>query len=97
LLFGRVVAQLVAFGFRQDAEEGRIAVRYPMPEGKTPDEYGDTGEDGIEEVEGPYRSDADEVEESAFHAQVGERLMQTLEHSICALLLLWLVWHKFLA
>src|SRR5713226_8530951 len=73
LLFGRVVAQLVAFGVRQDAEEGRIAVRYPRPESKTPDEYGDTGEDRIEEVEGPHCADAYEVEECALHTQVSER------------------------
>ena len=38
---------VVAFGFCQDAEERRIAVRYPMAEGKTADEDGDTSEDGI--------------------------------------------------
>jgi hypothetical protein len=65
-----------------------------MPESKTPDEYGDTGEDGIEEIEGSHCSDADEVEKRAFHARVGERLVQALEHSICAMLLLWFVWHK---
>jgi hypothetical protein len=96
LLFGRVVAQLVAFGFLEDAEEGRIAVRDPMPESKTPDEYGDTGEDGIEEVEGPNCADAYEVEQRPFDAQVGERLVQALEDSICAMLLLWFVGHKFL-
>ena len=94
MLFGRVVAQLVPFGFREDAEEGRIAVRYPMPESKTPDEYGDTGEDGIEEVEGPHCADADEVEQRPFNAQIGERLVQALEDSICAMLLLCFVWHK---
>jgi hypothetical protein len=67
-----------------------------MPESKTSDEYGDTGEDGIEEVEGPDRADADEVEESAFHTQVGKRLVQALEYSICAMPLLWFVGHKFL-
>jgi len=95
LLFGRVVAQLVAFGFREDAEEGRIAVRYPMAEGKTAYEYGYTGEDGIEEVEGPYRADAYEVEQRPFNSQICERLVQTLEDSICAMLLLWFVGHKF--
>jgi hypothetical protein len=96
LLFGRVIAQLVAFGFREDAEEGRIAVRYPMPESKTPDEYSETGEDGIEEVEGPHCADAYEVEQRPFYAQVGEWLVQALEDSICAVLLLWFVGHKFL-
>jgi hypothetical protein len=63
LLLRGVVAQLVAFGLREDAEEGRIAVRYSMPESKTSDEYGDTGEDGIKEVEGPHCADAYEVEQ----------------------------------
>jgi hypothetical protein len=67
-----------------------------MPESKTPDEYGDTGEDGIEEVEGPHCADAYEVEERPLHAQIGERLVQALEDSICAMLLLWFVGHKFL-
>ena len=95
-MFGGVVAQLVAFGLREDAEEGWIAVRYPMAEGKTTDEYGDAGEDGIEEVEGADGAHTDEVEERPFNAQVGERLVQALEDSICAMLLLWFVWHKFL-
>jgi hypothetical protein len=67
-----------------------------MPESKTPDEYGDTGEDGIEEVEGADRAHTDEVEERPLNAQIGERLVQALEDSICAVLLLWLVGHKFL-
>ena len=67
-----------------------------MPESKTPDEYGDTGEDGIEEVEGPHCADADEVEKCALHAQVSERLVQTFEDSIRAMLLLRFVWHDSL-
>ncbi len=63
------------------------------PKAKTANEDGDTGEDGVEEIEGPHRADADEVEQCAFHAQVGERLMQALEDSICAVLLPWLLWH----
>src|SRR5258708_30933190 len=90
------IAQLVAFGFGEDAEECRIAVRYPMPESKTPDEYCDTGEYGIEEVEGPHCADAYEVEQRPFNSQIGERLVQTLEDSICALVRLWFVRHKFL-
>jgi hypothetical protein len=96
LLFGRVVAQLVAFGFGEDTEEGRIAVRYSMAESEAANEYGDTGEEGIEEVEGPHCADAYEVEQRPFDAQVGERLVQALEDSICAMFLLWFVGHKFL-
>jgi len=91
-----VVAQLVALGLCEDAEECRIAVRHPMAEGKAPYEYGDTCEDGIEEIEGPHRTDADEVEKRTLNAQVGERLMQALEDSICAMLLLWFVGHNVL-
>jgi hypothetical protein len=65
-----------------------------MAEGKAANEDGDTSEDGIEEIEGSHRSDADEVEQRPFHTQVGERLMQALEDSICTMLLLWFVWHK---
>jgi hypothetical protein len=58
-----------------------------MAEGKAANEDGDTGEDGIEKIKSPHRTDADEVEQRPFRAQVGERLMQALEDSICALLL----------
>jgi hypothetical protein len=64
-----------------------------MAEGKTPDEYGDAGEYGIEEVEGPHCADAYEVEQRAFDAQVSERLVQALEDSICAAFLLCFVGH----
>jgi hypothetical protein len=65
-----------------------------MAESKTANEYGDAGEYGIEEVEGPHCADAYEIEKSPFDAQVGERLMQALEHAICAMLLLRFIWHK---
>jgi hypothetical protein len=67
-----------------------------MAEGKTANENGDTGEDGIEEIEGPHCPDADEVEQRPFHAQISEWLMQALEDSICAMILLSFVWHKSL-
>jgi hypothetical protein len=66
-----------------------------MSEGETANENGDAGEDGIEEIEGPHRANTDEVEQRAFHAQVGKRLMEALEDSICAVLLS-LVCHKSL-
>jgi hypothetical protein len=68
-----------------------------MPEGETANEDGDARQDGIEEIEGPHRADADEVEQCAFHAQVGQRLMQALEDSICAVLLVCFAWHRRLA
>jgi hypothetical protein len=54
LLLGRVVAHLVAFGLCQNAEKRRIAVRYPMAETEAADEDGDTGEDGVEQIESPH-------------------------------------------
>jgi hypothetical protein len=67
-----------------------------MAEGEAADEDGDTCEDGIEEIESPHGTDTDEVEERALNAQIGERLVQTLEDSICAMLLLRFVCHKSL-
>ena len=78
-----VITQLVPFGLGQDAEECWIAVRYPMAEGKAANKDGDPGEDGIEEVERPNCADAYKVEQRPLDAQVGERLVQALENSIC--------------
>src|SRR5580704_9937120 len=94
LLFRSVIAQFVAFRLCEDAEKRRIAVRDPMTESKTANEHGDAGQDGVEEIEGSHRADADEVEQSALDAQVGERLMHALEDSICAMFLICAVWHK---
>src|SRR5207245_11739099 len=94
LLFGRVIAQLVALGLCQDAKKRWIAVCYPMTKGETADEDRDPSQNGIEEIEGSHRADADEVEQRALHAQVGKRLMQPLEDSICPMLLLCFVRHK---
>src|SRR5271168_403147 len=93
LLFRSVVAQFVAFRLCEDAEKRWIAVRYPMTESKTANEHGDAGQDGVKEIECSHRADADEVEQSALDAQVGERLMHALEDSISALLIC-VVWHK---
>jgi hypothetical protein len=64
-----------------------------MTKSESPDEDSNASQDGIEKIESSHGSNAHEVEERAFYAQVGERLMQALEHSICALLLLLFVWH----
>jgi hypothetical protein len=39
-----------------------------MAEGKAADEDGDTGEDGIEEIERPHCPYADEIEQRTFYA-----------------------------
>jgi hypothetical protein len=96
LVLRGVIAQLVPFGLCEDAKERRIAVRNPMAEAETANEDGDTGKDGIEEIEGPDRADADEVEQRAFHTQVCKGLMQALEDPIFALLPLCVVGHKSL-
>jgi hypothetical protein len=67
-----------------------------MAEGKAANEDGDTCEDGIEEVEGAHGAHADKVEKRSLNAQIGERLVQTLEDSICTVPLLWFVWHNSL-
>src|SRR5580704_5086129 len=97
LLFRSVVAQFVAFRLCEDAEKRRIAVRYPMTESEAPNENGDAGQDGVEEIESSHGADADEVEQSALDAKVGERLMHALEDSICALFRTCDIWHKGLA
>ena len=66
LLLCGVIPQLAAFGLCEDAEKCRIAVRDPMAEGKAANEDGDTGENGIEEVEGAHSADAFEVEQRPF-------------------------------
>jgi hypothetical protein len=53
-----------------------------MAECEAADEDGDAGEDAVEEVEGADCADADEVEQRALDAQVGEGLMQALEDPI---------------
>jgi hypothetical protein len=66
-----------------------------VSERETANENSDTCKDGIEEIEGPYRADAYEVEQRPFNSQICERLVQTLKDSICAMLLLWFIGHKF--
>jgi hypothetical protein len=96
LLLRGVITRLVEFGLCEDAKECRIAVGYPMAEGKTANENSHAREDRIKEIEGPHCANAYEVEQCPFHTQVGEWLVQALEDSICAMLLLWFVWHNSL-
>jgi hypothetical protein len=67
-----------------------------MAEGKAANEDSDTGENGVEQIEGADGAHANEVEERAFHSQVCEWLVQALKDSVRATLLLWFVWHSFL-
>src|SRR5277367_6043732 len=92
-LFRGVIACLVSFGLRQDAKKCRVARGHPMPEGKSTDEHSDPGQDGVEKIEGADCTDADQVKESAFNAQVGERLVQALEYFIRSLSICFYVCH----
>ena len=65
-----------------------------MTESKTTNEHGDAGQDGVEEIESSHGAYADEVEQSALDAKVGERFMHALKDSICALFRTCDVWHK---
>jgi hypothetical protein len=94
LLFRRVIAQLVSLGLRQDAKECRVAVCHPVTECKAADENGDAAKNAVEEIEGAHSANAYEIKQRALDAQVGEGLMQTLEDSICASILIALFWHK---
>ena len=54
------------------------------PKAKAADEDGETGKDGIEDVECAYGADTHEVEQRPFDAQIGEGLMQALEYPVGA-------------
>jgi hypothetical protein len=58
------------------------------------DENGDAAQNAVEKIEGAYSANTHEVEEGPLDAQVGERLMQALEDSICASVLIVLFRHK---
>jgi hypothetical protein len=65
-----------------------------MAENESTDEYRDSGENRVEEIECANRADTDEVKQRAFDAQVSEGLVQTLEDPVAALLGCDLTWHK---
>ena len=54
-----------------------------MAEGKSANENSDSGENAVEEVESSYGAHADEIKQRPLDAQIGKRLMQALEDSIC--------------
>jgi hypothetical protein len=65
-----------------------------VTECKAANENGNAAQNAVEEIEGAHSPHADEVKQRPLYAQVGERLMQTLEDSICASILIALLWHK---
>jgi len=82
LLLGSVVADFIALGFGQDAEERRVAICRPVPESRAADKNGHPGKKRIEEIEGSNTRDTNEVRQRALYTQISERLMQTLEDSV---------------
>jgi len=92
-LLSCVIPKFVALGLRQNSEERRVTVGDPMTECEATNEDGDTGKDGIEQIERAHSTYADEVEERPLNAQISERLVQTLENPICAAFLLRFVGH----
>ena len=62
-MFGCVIPEFVALGLRENSEERWITACDPMTECKAANEYGDAGQDGIEQIEGAHSAYADEVEE----------------------------------
>ena len=83
LLLRGVIAQFVAFGLCEDAEECGIAFRYPMAEGKAANEDGDARKDGIEEVEGAHCADAYEVEQRPLAVAMVIRISSSHDCSAC--------------
>ncbi len=54
-----------------------------MAEGKAANEYGDTGEDGIEEIEGPHCSDTNRVFKSLHKPLTYLGVERTLFYFVC--------------
>jgi hypothetical protein len=94
LLLGSVVANVVSLGLGEDAEKGRIAICNPVSKSKPADKDGESGKDGVKEIEGSDCGDANKVKQRAFYSQVGERFMQALEDSICSDSCHFMVCHK---
>ena len=65
-----------------------------MTECESADKDGDAAQNAVEQIEGTHSAHADEVEQRALDPHVGERLMQALEDSICASILVILFRHK---
>jgi hypothetical protein len=94
LLLASVVAGFIALGLSQDAKKRRVTICRPVPESKPTDKNGYSGKKRIEEIEGSNARDTNEVKQSALYTQISERLVQTLEDSICSTSCCFMVCHK---
>jgi hypothetical protein len=92
-----VVPQLVFVGPSKDAEKSWIAIGHPGAKEKPGNKDEDACYERVEEIEASHGTDADEKEESAFHPEISEGLMQASEYPIAARLLCHLPLHKLLA
>lgn len=52
-------------------EKGRVTVRDPMTESKPAQKDGESGQETIEEVEGPDSADADEIKQGTLRSHAG--------------------------
>src|SRR5580658_4872514 len=81
-LFGSIVAAFVTFGLGEDTEKGGVARCDPLAEGEASDEYGNTGDETVEKIEGANCADTDEIEEGALDAKICEGLVQAFEDPV---------------
>jgi hypothetical protein len=81
-VLGRVLAGLVSLRSGENLEECRIGIRHRVAEGESAEEDGDAGQQTIEEIEGAYRRDADEIEQRPLDAQVREGFVQALKDPV---------------
>jgi hypothetical protein len=63
-----VVPRTVPFGSGKNLEECRIGIRDPVTERESAKEYGNSGQQAVEEIEDPDRCDADKKEQGALNA-----------------------------
>jgi hypothetical protein len=77
-LLGRVVARFVPLRPGKYAEEGGIAVGHPVTEDVAAEEEDGSGYQAVEKIEGAHSANANEIEQGALDAKVGEELVQAL-------------------
>jgi hypothetical protein len=94
LLLGSVIAGLVPVGLGEDAKKGRVSICGPVAKSEAANENGRPSKDRVEEIEGSHSRDTNEVKQRAFYTQISERLVQTLEDSICSTSCCFMVCHK---
>lgn len=71
-----VIARLVFLRLGQEAQKGGISICTPTAKGVSIDEYSDSSNEAVEEIECAHGSNADEIEERPLDALIGEGLVQ---------------------